>query len=265
MCKDEQSKDEPSKAEPPRVKNRWDAGLYESDHSFVWKYGANLLPLLNARPGERIIDLGCGTGHLASEIAAAGADVLGIDSSADMVGQARQNYPKLRFQLADARSFRVEEPVDAVFSNAALHWVREARDVVQSVRVALRPGGRFVVEMGGKGNNAKVNAALLEAGAADPMLTFYFPSISEYTGILESEGFEVTYAALFDRPTELEDPIRGLRQYLFMFHQKTLSAIPEAEREAALTRMEHRLRPELFYDGKWHIDYRRLRVVATRI
>jgi SAM-dependent methyltransferase len=243
----------------------WDASLYESDHSFVWKYGAELLPLLDPRPGERILDLGCGTGRLTAEIAAAGAEVLGIDNSADMIGQARQNYPKLKFQLADARSFQVSEPFDAVFSNAALHWVREARQAVQAIYQALKPGGRFVAEFGGRGNNAKVIVALLKAGASDPLETFYFPGIGDYASLLESEGFDVGYATLFDRPTELEDPVRGLRQWLLMFQQKSLAAIPAESRDSALIQIENWLRSELFYEGKWHIDYRRLRVAARRI
>jgi len=241
----------------------WDASLYESDHGFVWKYGAQMLPLLNPQPGERILDLGCGTGQLTAEIATTGAEILGIDSSADMIGQARQNYPKLKFQLADARTFEVAEPFDAVFSNAALHWVQDARAAVKCIRRALKPGGRFVAEFGGKGNNAKVIRGMMAAGTTDPLLTFYFPSISEYSAILESEGFEVRFATLFDRPTELEDPVRGLEQWILMFQQKALAAIPADSRAKAFRQMEDHLRTELFYDGKWHIDYRRIRVVAV--
>ncbi len=247
------------------MRSNWDAGLYESDHAFVWKYGAEMLPLLDPQPGERIIDLGCGTGQLTAEIAAKGAETLGIDASAEMIGQARQNYPKLKFQLADARTFAVSDPFDAVFSNAALHWIPEAHNVVQSIYRALRPGGRFVAEFGGKGNNAKVIAAMKAAGASDPLLTFYFPSIGEYAGLLESEGFEVRFATLFDRPTGLEDPVRGLEQWLLMFQQKALSVIPPQGRVPALRDIEDRVRAELFYDGQWHVDYRRIRIAASRI
>ena len=182
-----------------------------------------------------------------------------------MIGQARQNYPKLKFQLADARTFAALELFDAVFSNAALHWVPEARLVIQAIRRALRPGGRFVAEFGGKGNNAKVNSALMKAGGSDPLLSFYFPSVGEYASILESEGFEVGFATLFDRPTELEDPVRGLEQWLLMFQQKALAAIPPESRSQAFRQIEDEARRELFYDGKWHIDYRRIRIVATAL
>ncbi len=243
----------------------WDASLYEGGHAFVWKYGAALLPLLNPQPGERILDLGCGTGQLTAEIAASGAETLGVDSSPDMIGQARQNYPKLKFQLADARTLAVSEPFDAVFSNAALHWIPDARPVIQAIYRALKPGGRFVAELGGKGNNRQVIAAMMQAGTGDPLRTFYFPSVSEYSTLLESERFEVRFATLFDRPTELEDPVRGLEQWLLMFQQKALDTIPSDRRRAAISSVEDRLRPSLFYDGKWHIDYRRLRIVAVRL
>jgi trans-aconitate 2-methyltransferase len=243
----------------------WDASLYESDHAFVWKYGADLLPLLDPKSGERILDLGCGTGHLTAEIAMTGAQTLGIDSSPNMIGQARQNYPKLKFQLADARTFETDQPFDAVFSNAALHWVLEPRAAAQRIHQALKPGGRFVAEFGGKGNNAQVIAALREAGAGDPLASFYFPSISEYATLLELEGFEVRFATLFDRFTELPDPVRGLEQWLLMFQQKSLSAIPHPSLSPALRQIEDKLRPALFRDGHWHIDYRRIRISAYRL
>jgi trans-aconitate methyltransferase len=246
------------------MSDSWDARLYEGEHSFVWKYGAALLPLLDPQPGEQILDLGCGTGQLTAEIAATGAGTLGIDSSPEMIGQARQNYPKLKFQLADACTFVSPEQFDAVFSNAALHWIPDARTVVRTIFRVLKPGGRFVAELGGKGNTGLVLAALAAVGARDPFATFYFPSVGEYASLLESEGFEVRFATLFDRPTELEDPVRGLEQWLEMFQQKALGAIPVDRRREAISQVEDRVRGELFYNGKWRVDYRRLRVVAIR-
>jgi trans-aconitate methyltransferase len=139
--------------------DQWDSSLYDDRHSFVWKKSADLIELLALQPGERTLDLGCGTGHLTASIAERGAEVIGLDASPSMVAQARQNYPKLKFVLADARDFRFDTPFDAVFSNAALHWVPEAERVIESVARALKPGGRFVLEMGGKGNIARLTDA----------------------------------------------------------------------------------------------------------
>src|SRR5580692_2738913 len=139
---------------------RWDANRYDAHYSFVWERGRGLLELLAPEAGERILDLGCGTGHLAAQIADIGARVVGIDSSAEMIAEARRKYPQVQFDVADARSFRFAEPFDAVFSNAVLHWVRNAEGAVQSIAQALHPGGRFVAEFGGQGNIASVQAAL---------------------------------------------------------------------------------------------------------
>src|SRR2546423_15463085 len=137
-------------AEPPP--RGWDPGLYDGKHAFVWQYGASLVELLQPRPGERILDLGCGTGHLTAQLAAAGANVLGIDSDAAMIEQARKAYPALHFEQRDARDFHFDEPFDAVFSNAVLHWIKEPERVIVCLRRALKPGGRFVAEFGGRGN-----------------------------------------------------------------------------------------------------------------
>ena len=138
----------------------WDAKLYDDKHSFVWKHGASLVELLSPKPGESVLDLGCGTGHLTAQIAEAVASVLGIDSSPQMIDEARRIFPDVRFEVQDARSLPYTEQFDAVFSNAALHWIKEAEQVVQGVSRALKPGGRFVAEFGGKGNVQAILAAV---------------------------------------------------------------------------------------------------------
>ena len=225
----------------------WDSSQYQSTFSFVWEYGADVLSLLKPQPGERILDLGCGTGHLMGRMAETGAEVLGIDASPAMIAQARQNFPKLKFQLVEAAQFRTEEKFDAVFSNAALHWMLEPDPVAEAVSLALKPGGRFVAEMGGKGNIATVTKAL------DTRISNYFPSVSEYSAVLERHGLEVEFMVLFDRFTPLEGGENGLREWIAMYRPDNKRPIEEVEAE---------LRGSLYRDGRWYADYRRLRFVA---
>jgi trans-aconitate methyltransferase len=244
----------------------WDSSLYDDRHSFVWRAGAGLLELLNPQPGERILDLGCGTGHLTAKIAEAGAVAIGVDSSPDMIAQARQNFPSLRFVLADARDFHFEERFDAVFSNAALHWIHDAESVVKCVAAALRPGGRFVLEMGGKGNVDRIRHAIETAvteSGRQPKCPWFYPSAGEYATLLEKHGFEVRMAQTFERWTKLEHPERGLREWLEMFTGPYFEGIPTAERSGMIRTIEDQLRPSLYKDGAWWADYRRLRVVAV--
>ena len=240
----------------------WDSSLYDDRHSFVWKKSADLIDLLDPKPGERILDLGCGTGHLTAQIAERGADVTGIDASPDMIGQARQNYPKLKFKLADARDFHFEEPFDAVFSNAALHWIPDAAPVIASVAAALKPGGRFVLEMGVLGNIARITA-VLEQVLPKGRNPWYFPSAAEYATILEQHGFEIQMLSTFERWNRLEHPERGLREWLEMFAGSWFEGVPEKTKPILLTEIEIRLAPVLRCDGSWFADYRRLRVIAS--
>lgn len=246
----------------------WNPKLYDDRHAFVWRHGAALVELLAPQPGEHILDLGCGTGHLTAQIAAAGATVLGIDSSPEMVAEARRAHPDLRFEVGDARSLNFVSAFDAVFSNAALHWVKEADAVAVGVARALKPGGRFVAEFGGKGNVRVIEAALADGLATvgvEPVASpWYFPSVAEYAGVLERAGLEVTFALLFDRPTSLEGGEDGLRAWVEMFGGYYLAQVPAERREKYLRRIEDEVRAALFRDGGWVADYRRLRVVATR-
>jgi trans-aconitate 2-methyltransferase len=226
----------------------WDAARYQSQHSYVWQYGEALVELLNPQAGERIVDVGCGSGQLTARIAEKGATVIGIDASSEMIAQARANYPEIDFRVGDAASFEVAPAVEAVFSNAALHWVKDQAAAVARIWRALKHGGRFVAEFGGKGNTRRILEA---AGGENP---WFFPSVGEYAAMLERQGFEVRFATLFDRPTRIEGE-HGLEEWLTMFG-------------AALTKEPHavaqRLRAEMFRDGAWTIDYRRLRVVAVK-
>jgi trans-aconitate methyltransferase len=247
------------------VADRWDSSLYDDRHSFVWKKVGDLIDLLDPQPGNRILDLGCGTGHLTAQIAERGADVIGLDGSASMIAQARQNYPKLKFTLADARTFQFDEPFDAVFSNAALHWIPEARAVIARTAACLKPGGRLVLEMGGKDNIGRIvtalTAAIEEAGypARNP---WYFPSAAEYASLLEERNFEIEALWTIERWNKLEHPEKGLRELLEMFAGHWFEVVPTQERDAVVGDIESRLRPSLWRDGAWWADYRRLRIVA---
>lgn len=242
-----------------------DAGLYEARHSFVWNLGADLVPLLAPVPGERILDLGCGTGQLTARIAETGARVVGLDSSPAMIGQARQNYPNLEFRLANAVDFSFPDQFDAVFSNAALHWILEPEKVIESIARSLRPGGRFVAEFGGKRNIARLRSAaeaVLGRRGFQHTNPWYFPSLAEYATLLEKHGFEVNAAWHFDRLTPLDEGEDALADWIEMFGFVLLSNVPKGDLKAVTREIETILRPQLYMDGRWHMDYVRLRIKA---
>ena len=246
----------------------WNPGLYDASHSFVWKHGASVLDLLAPQAGERILDVGCGTGHLTAKIADSGAVVVGSDSSQAMIDEARRTYPGIRFDVADGRALPYDTEFDAVFSNAALHWISPPDAVVASVRRVLKSRGRFVAEFGGKHNIAAildaVHTALDEAGKSrDGRFAYYFPSVAECATLLESHGFTVTLAAWFDRPTPL-DGEDGMRRWLDMFAGVSFDGLTHEVRQEAMTRAIESARPKLLKDGIWVADYKRIRVVAFR-
>lgn len=248
--------------------NNWDPVLYDLRHSFAFTYGEDLVTLLRAQADERVLDVGCGTGHLTKLIADTGAKVVGIDNAPGMIEAARENYPQLDFTLANACDFSFDVPFDAVFSNAALHWIGEPDKTTACMARALREGGRLVVEFGGKGNlNSIIKAAqdaLREIALVDVEYGLYFPSIGEYTSVLERHGLAVQNAALFNRLTKLEDGENGLRNWLMMFGGRLFNNVTDRLKEKIIVATEDKLRDKLFRDDNWHADYRRLRVIAYK-
>jgi SAM-dependent methyltransferase len=247
------------------TEQRWDPRTYAQHARFVSDLGAAVVELLAPRPGERILDLGCGDGALTEKLVAAGASVVAVDASEAQVAGARARGLDARVALGESLPFVGE--FDAVFSNAALHWMRDASAVLASVRRALRAGGRFVAEMGGAGNVAAIRGALVEAldrrgidGAGLDLL--FLPTAEEYGALLEAQGFAVRTISLFARPT----PLPGeLSAWLETFAQSFLRAVLDADRPLLIEEVTAALRPRLYDAGRgWVADYVRLRFAALK-
>lgn len=248
--------------------DRWNAHLYQEQHQFVWQYGQDLLELLNPQAVEVILDLGCGTGQLTQVLAEKGVRAIGIDRSSQMIEQAQSNFPDLEFQVADATAFSLPMVVDAVFSNAVLHWIPQAEAVISCIHRVLKPGGRLVVEFGAKGNVAQILSAIavgLEKLGKPRPQPWYFPSLGDYTTRLENQGFWVNYATTFERLTPLTDGDQGLENWLKMFTQEWLGDLSEVEKKQLFQQVETQLKSTLYDQGNWFADYCRLRIVATKL
>ena len=249
------------------MSQQWDSQLYDTQHNFVTKYGNDVLQLLQAQSDELILDLGCGTGALTHTITTSGAKVIGIDSSPQMIAEAQLQYPATEFIVANGHDFSFNQQFDAVFSNAALHWMLKPEQVISRVWESLKPGGRFVFEMGGHSNVSRVLASIVTAagliGLPYADVINYYPSLGIYSTLLEQAGFRVEYAQTINRPTKL-DGKDGLRNWVKMFRTSVLAQIPETKHEEFFTLLEQTAQPELYKDGIWWADYVRLRAVAKK-
>ena len=241
---------------------QWNPQSYRRDGGFVAKLGEPLLDLLAPGAGEKILDLGCGNGELSAAIAARGAKVIGVDSSPGFVDATHNRG--IEAQVMDGQALKFDAEFDAVFSNAALHWMTDPDAVLRGIRKALKPGGRFVAEMGGKGNVDSVRQALraqlaqrgIDAEQFDP---WFFPG-EEYRARLEDHGFVVDELTLFERPTEIATDIRN---WLELFGGNFLDAVPALERDDVLAAVRSAVEPQLLDDdGIWRVDYVRLRFAA---
>ena len=251
------------------MKNSWNSELYDRKHSYVFKYGEELLGLLNPKPGERILDLGSGTGHLTKLISDSGAEVTGIDSSQEMIDQSRKNYSSLNFQRMDATNFSFAEKFDAVFSNAVLHWIPEKEKVVKCISEALKLGGRLVAEFGGKDNIKNIVESLKKYLHANDYkdnaerINWYFPSTGEYASLLEKYGFDVEYAAHFKRDTFLDEGV-DIIDWLEMFGKNIFAGMEAGAKQNLLTKIKEDLYSKNIKDGRWFVDYKRLRIFAVK-
>ena len=249
------------------MNRQWDAEEYAKNFQFVPQYGADLLELLEVKEGERILDLGCGNGALTARLHALDADVTGLDSSLDMLHLARESYPHLTFLHGDATDFRLPGQVDAVFSNAVFHWILDQHALLNCIADALNPGGRLTCEFGGKGNTELIHGALTRAFTKRGLPyrnTFYFPTVGEYAPLLEQHGLRVTYAALFDRPTELKGE-NGLADWMDMFLPQAFEGISLCIAEEIKREAVQELAPILRRDGTWYADYVRIRIKAMKV
>jgi trans-aconitate methyltransferase len=248
---------------------KWNSALYDKSHAFVFSYGEDLISLLNPKPGEHILDLGCGTGHLTNQLASQGASVVGFDSSPEMIAKAQTAYPEIAFHVMDGKTFSFQQKFDAIFSNAVLHWIPEAKQVAQNIYNHLNSDGRMVIEFGGKGNNEKMLAALKRAlinhgYSEQAKINFwYYPSIGEHATILEEVGFRVTYAAHFDRKTPLEGS-EGMKNWFRMFGSNFFKGIEAKVQEQILDEVEAALTPTHLENDKWYADYKRIRMIAIK-
>ena len=241
----------------------WNPEQYGKNARFVSDLGMPVVELLSPQSGERILDLGCGDGALSLKLVDLGCRVVGVDSSAEMIRAAKSLG--LDANVADGQSLIFDNEFDAVFSNAALHWMKEPEQVIAGVWRTLKPGGRFVGEFGGYDNVATIVTALKSAlsarGEADPN-PWYFPRPGEYRKLLEARGFEVKAIDLIPRSTLLPGDVGG---WLETFAQPYTSVLPVVKRHGFIAEVVAALRPVLCdTSGDWRADYVRLRFAATK-
>lgn len=242
----------------------WNPEQYAKNARFVSELGVSVVKLLSPKVDETILDLGCGDGDLSIKLCEFGCNIVGIDASEKMVLAAKSLGLQASVMNGEALEFNNE--FDAVFSNAALHWMKCPEKVIAGVWKALKPGGRFVAEFGGYGNVATIidaiETALLSHHGTLVASPWYFPRAEEYKALLEANGFIVESIELIPRPTLLPGDVRG---WLKTFAQKYIRALPVTERKLYITEVVNALKPKLCDEnGNWTADYVRLRFSASK-
>ena len=245
----------------------WNADLYDSKHGFVAEYGRGLLGFVPKGKGQRILDLGCGTGVLTAQLAELAGSVVGVDSSESMIERARRRYPDVRFEVGDALALPFEGCFDVVFSNAVFHWVSDHDALLKQVRRALVPGGLLICEFGASGNIATIECAFAAACRGfgrDYRPRFNFPTSERFAELLSANGFAIDEVRDYDRPTPLADGEQGLANWMRQFFASDLESMSEEMRGEVVWKVEDATRGALWDGAEWVADYRRLRAIARK-
>ena len=259
---------------------QWDSRDYELHSGEQQRWARELIEKLGLTGTEELLDIGCGDGKVTAEIAAilSGGRVLGIDNSESMIELATTRYPpedhpNLTFSLLDAVEMDFVPRFDVVFSNAALHWVKDHRPVVESIHACLKPGGRILLQMGGQGN-ARTIIAVLDEIMQSPRYQRYFEGfefpygfhgIDYYKALLEEVGFIDRRVELIDKDMA-HDGIEGLKGWIRTTWLPYTARLDEPDRDPFIDELARSYLETAPLDaqGKAHVAMVRLEVEARK-
>ncbi|MGC4017807.1 MAG: methyltransferase domain-containing protein [Muricomes sp.] len=242
---------------------KWNSVLYDKSQAFVSEYGNSLISFVPQDKEQCILDIGCGTGDLTQKLREVSGDIIGIDGSKEMIEMAKSKYPQLKFEIMDACCLPWENKFDVIFSNAVFHWISAQEKLLKGIYAALRDGGKLISEFGANGNIYQIESAyrIVVPSYKSP---FYFPTVEDYSSLLQKTGFAIEKIYDYSRPTPLPDGKDGLRNWMKQFFASNLSVYEKEQQEGIFENVEKLLEESLFDGTKWVADYRRIRVIASK-
>lgn len=245
----------------------WNSSLYDKKHDFVAEYGKGLLEFIPKNDEQIILDLGCGTGTLTAQLAGLCAKVVGVDSSQNMINKAKEQFSDIEFKVCDAMALPFEKEFDVVFSNAVFHWISDHNTLLKNIYKVLKPQGLLVCEFGANDNIATIENAFATACkylGYGYETKFNFPTVENFSKLLENSGFAIDKIYAYDRPTVLKDGEQGLSNWMKQFFASELTVMPENIQAMVLKKAEEISGDDLWNGKEWVADYRRLRAIAHK-
>lgn len=245
----------------------WNSQLYDNKHNFVAEYGKGLLEFIPNNVEQSILDLGCGTGMLTTQLRTLGSKVIGVDSSQSMIDKAKEQFTNTEFMVCDALDLPFQKEFDVVFSNAVFHWISDHNTLLKNIHKVLKEQGLLVCEFGANGNIATIENAFIAACSNfgygyEPK--FNFPTVENFGKLLENNGFMIDKIYAYDRPTSLKDNEQGLANWMKQFFASELAVMTENMQVMVIKKVEELTRETLWNGNEWVADYRRLRAIAHK-